>query len=138
MPRRRCQGGFSLIEMIVVMAILGLVAGLVVARPSWHNRRLDAEAALRALTDTLRLARARALAQDHPVSVEVTGRSFAADGAASYALPDGVRLSPARITFSPDGGSTGGGIMLSVGDDRYDISVNWLTGRVLRSGPTHR
>jgi general secretion pathway protein H len=132
------QGGFTLIEMIVVLAILGLVAGLVLTRPSWRNRRLDAEAAVRTLTDTLRLARAQALARDHAVSVEVAAQSFAADGAAAYALPDGLRLSPARITFNPDGGSTGGRIMLSVGDDRYDISVNWLTGRVLRSGPMHR
>jgi general secretion pathway protein H len=132
------QGGFTLIEMIVVVTILCLVAGLVLARPSWRNRGLDTEAALRTLIDTLRLARARALTQDRPVSVEVTDESFAADGGPFYALPNGIHLSPARITFNPDGGSTGGTIMLSVGDDRYDISVNWLTGRVLRSGPAHR
>ena len=34
------------------------------------------------------------------------------------------------IRFFPDGSSTGGGVALSLGAERYDILVDWLTGGV--------
>jgi general secretion pathway protein H len=34
------------------------------------------------------------------------------------------------IRFYPDGSSTGGGVSLQRGRDRFDILVNWLTGGV--------
>jgi general secretion pathway protein H len=34
------------------------------------------------------------------------------------------------IRFFPDGGSTGGRITLAAGERKYDVDVDWLTGRV--------
>src|ERR1700761_291362 len=63
------QEGFTLIEMIVVIVIMGLVAALVLVRQPWHSAGLNTEATVRALTEALRVARSRAIAQDRDVSV---------------------------------------------------------------------
>ncbi len=34
------------------------------------------------------------------------------------------------IRFFPDGGSNGGRITLAAGERKYDVDVDWLTGRV--------
>ncbi len=34
------------------------------------------------------------------------------------------------IRFFPDGGSNGGRITLAVGERKYDVDVDWLSGRV--------
>jgi general secretion pathway protein H len=34
------------------------------------------------------------------------------------------------VRFFPDGGSNGGRITLAAGDRKYDVDVDWLTGRV--------
>ena len=34
------------------------------------------------------------------------------------------------IRFFPDGGSNGGRITLVAGERKYDVDVDWLTGRV--------
>jgi general secretion pathway protein H len=34
------------------------------------------------------------------------------------------------IRFYPDGGSTGGRVTLSAGERKFDVDVDWLTGRV--------
>ncbi len=36
----------------------------------------------------------------------------------------------ANIRFFPDGSSTGGRITLRGGSDDYDVSVDWITGRI--------
>jgi general secretion pathway protein H len=124
------QAGFTLIEMIVVIVVMALIAGLVVVRKPWHSVGLDTEATVRTLTSTLRLARSRAIAQDRDVIVVTGETGFTVDGASAAVLPAGEALSAAQVTFMPDGGSSGGSILLASGPRRIAISVNWLTGRV--------
>ncbi len=116
--------------MIVVVVIMALIAGVVMVRQPWHSAGLDADATLRALTDALRLARSRAIAQDREVALVTGSGGFALDGAARWALPTGEALSAAQVVFMPDGGSTGGTILLAAGARRVAVTVNWLTGRV--------
>jgi general secretion pathway protein H len=119
-----------LIEMIVVMVIMALIAGLVVVRRPWHSVGLDTEASVRALSSALRMARSRAIAQDREVSVVTGSGGFAVDGGAPWVLPSGEALSTAHVVFMPDGGSTGATILLASGPRRIVVTVNWLTGRV--------
>lgn len=119
-----------MIEMIVVIVVMALIAGLVVVRKPWHSVGLDTEATVRTLTSTLRLARSRAIAQDRDVIVVTGETGFTVDGASAAVLPAGEALSAAQVTFMPDGGSSGGSILLASGPRRIAISVNWLTGRV--------
>ena len=64
MKAKRNQAGFTLLEMIVVIVIMAMVAGLVLVKQPWHSVGLNTDAAVRALTNGLRLARSRAIAQD--------------------------------------------------------------------------
>ena len=83
-PRRRIVGhprfgaaGFTLLETVVVVVVLGLMltilAGFVPRRPA----RLELANAADTVAATLRLARARAIAFGRPVTVRAGGRRFA-------------------------------------------------------------
>jgi general secretion pathway protein H len=129
------QAGFTLIEMVVVIVILGLVGGLVMVRQPWHSAGLNTDATVRALAEALRLARSRAIAQDREVMVVTTIDGFSIDGGAPWRLPSGEVLSPGQVIFTPDGGSSGATILLTAGDRRIAVEVNWLTGRVASREP---
>jgi general secretion pathway protein H len=134
MNRRASPGranGFTLIEMIVVLVILGLMIGLVVARGPLHSQRLDMEATARGLAGALRVARGQALAQHRPVVVTVTANGYRVDGEPSHGVPADVALSgDAAIRYAPDGSSSGGHIAVQGGTGRVSVAVDWLTGRV--------
>lgn len=131
---RRSQRGFTLIEMIVVIVIMGLIAGLVLVRQPWHSARLDMDATERALVAALRLARSRAIVQDRDVAVTTGAGGFSLDGGALWALPANEAMSVAQVVFRPDGASSGGTILLVSARQRIAVSVNWLTGRVHTQG----
>ena len=123
--------GFTLIEMIVVLVILGLMAGLVLARGPLHSQRLDIDVAARGLAGTLRVARGQAIAEHHPVVVAVAANAYRLDRAPLHTVPTDVALSgDATIRFAPDGSSSGGHVAVQGGARRIEIGVDWLTGRV--------
>jgi prepilin-type N-terminal cleavage/methylation domain-containing protein len=66
---RRGTAGFTLIEMIVVLVVLGLALGLVMTRGPVHSRRLELDATARQVAGALRLARSRAIAEERGVAV---------------------------------------------------------------------
>jgi general secretion pathway protein H len=128
---RARSAGFTLIEMIVVIAVMAFIAGLVLVRQPWHSAGLDAEATVRAVTSALHLARSRAIAQNRDVAVVTGAAGYAVDGGLPQSLPDGETLNAAQVVFMPDGGSSGTAILLVAGPRRIGFFVNWLTGRVL-------
>ncbi|MBV8505665.1 MAG: type II secretion system protein [Acetobacteraceae bacterium] len=127
---RRDEAGFTLIEMIVVIAIVALIAGLVLMRQPWTSAGFEREATQRALADALRLAHSRAITQGRNVAVLTGAAGFSVDGGPVRPLPAHQTLSASHIVFMPDGGSSGGTIMLASGQKRIVVTVNWLTGRV--------
>lgn len=118
------------------MVILSLIAGLVLVRQPWRSAGLNTDATVRALSSAFRLARSRAIAQDRVVTVVTTPEGFSIDGGSLSLLPPGELLSPARVGFTPDGGSSGATILLTAGQRRIAMEVNWLTGRVASREPT--
>ena len=144
MPARSREGGFTLIEILVVLAVMALMVGLIVSRGPVRSQRLETDAAARGVTAALRLARAQAIVQNRPVgvSVDVLAHSYRIGAAAPQKLPDAVAISMtavsgltaggriAAISFAPDGSSTGGRIELAESGRVVRIGVDWLTGRV--------
>jgi general secretion pathway protein H len=128
---RNRQRGFTLLEMIIVLVILGLMLGLVVTRGPLHSARLDGEATARDLAGTLRLARGRAISRDQSVSVILTPSTYQIEGLPQRAIPRDVALAGnAVIRFSPDGSSSGGTVFVQTPTARTAIVVSWLTGSV--------
>ena len=145
-PRPANRGaGFTLIEVIVVMAIaataLALVGSIVFRGPSTQ----DLKAAARTLASGLRHAQTTAMAtrRDALLTLDLDAREYylPAD-ARGHKLPDGLELKlftaqseavsekKGAIRFYPDGSSTGGRITVQAGERKFLVDVDWLTGRV--------
>jgi general secretion pathway protein H len=134
--------GFTLIEMIVVMVVLALIAGLVIARGPMRSPTLEVRQAATSLQLALRGARSQAISSDHTVAVAIdpTGHSVRTGNASPLLLPASVALTVAVpgmarpqqggvIRFRPDGSSSGGNIILAANALRKQVTVDWLTGR---------
>jgi general secretion pathway protein H len=129
---RRRTAGFTLIEMIVVLAVLGLALGLVITHGPARSRRLELDGTARQVAGALRLARSRAIAQERAVAVAFGAGGYRLDRDPPVAWSADVSPAGDRIiSFTPDGGSSGGRIVLHGGEREVAIGVDWLTGRVL-------
>ncbi len=141
--RSEASSGFTLLEMLIVVAVLGLVLGMIVLRGPVRSQGLDTRAAAREVAGTLRAARARAITTDRPVLflLDPAHHAFQVEGSPPRTLPTGLNaalLSRAQlgqrplsaISFAPDGSSSGGAVVLADGHHRLAVSVDWLTGRV--------
>jgi general secretion pathway protein H len=140
----RFKAGFTLLELIVVLAILALGFAYVAPNFARNLESVRFKSAVREVALELRRARGQALSQGKEVVfwVDVTGAKFGVDQDQPKPLPKTVELTldtaeteliaPGRggIRFFPDGSSTGGRIVLRCGGQAKRVDVNWLTGRV--------
>lgn len=140
--REGSRAGFSLVEMLAALAIVGLVAGVatqLVRRPS---PRLRVESAARSLCAALRLTRMRAISANEEIAltIDLRRKAFVSPVVAETVLPPDMKIdlttsaveqrsrNSADVAFYPTGGSSGGEVALAIEGARAEISVNWLTG----------
>ncbi len=132
--QRASSDGFTLIEMIVVLVVLGLVGSIVLSRGPLRSPILDLRAGARVMVAEMRGARARAIDSDHDVvfTVDAARRDYGVRGGARRPLPAGLELSgrPAPVVFHPDGSASGGTVTLAENGRQLAIRVDWLTGAV--------
>jgi general secretion pathway protein H len=146
---RSAQAGFSLVEMLVVLVILGVmaaIAGPALRDPS-GRRELDRAAA--DIAALFREARAEALLsgtesfvaadlKSREISASWTERRLALPQQASVAVltasEELIETGKPSLRFFADGGATGGAVRLRLKESEALISVDWLTGKVERSG----
>ena len=140
--------GFTLLELIVVLAIAALVLGAVLPLGSRRGGR-ELERAARDVAASLRLVRERAILANATtaLTVDLEHGFYQGEGGRAAAFPRGaeVRLATAvaeeesprigRIRFYPDGSASGGGVLLARDGERLAVLVDWLTGGVsVRNG----
>jgi prepilin-type N-terminal cleavage/methylation domain-containing protein len=127
-PRRASRSaGFTLIEMLVVLTVMGLLAGIVAARTGpASGGRYQAQSAEQTL---------RAAIADAVLTARRSGRPAAV---APGELVEGAALQPllaapraGTLLFYPDGSSTGGLIAVK---GRPILEVDWLTGEARDAG----
>jgi len=126
------QAGFTLIEMIVVIAVLGLALSVVASFAPRRHAGLDLASAADGLAETLRTARTQAIVRQSPVlfTPAADGRGYAVDGAFRALPPDVVLTSAVPIRFAPDGSASGGVLRLAGADGRGRLlRLDWLTGQ---------
>lgn len=127
--------GFTLLEMMMVLAILGLVLAIVPASLMNATGAQALKADVRTLISVLHYARTRAIASNAPVALVIDSQTarLSIDGTQQIgALSKTTSLlnQPFAVQFYPDGGSSGGEVSLSYEQDRYRVTINWLTGAV--------
>jgi general secretion pathway protein H len=139
------QAGVTLLELLIVIALMGIVAALVVPMFGGPVSTSELRATARQLAAGLRLARSEAVSERREtfLVVDVAGKRFKVDREArEHALPSKVDLklftaqndlvseNVGAIRFYPDGGSNGGRITVASGARKFNVDVDWLTGRV--------
>lgn len=140
------EAGYSLLEMLVVVAILGGIMS--VTYVSWHGKRSDER--LDIVADKLRLAliETRTAASRDATSkslfLDLDKREWRTAMGRVERIPDSADLTvtsarqgasdaslrEAEFRFTPEGSSTGGTIKLVEGGQTILVTVDWLTGRV--------
>ncbi|MDR6290870.1 general secretion pathway protein H [Inquilinus ginsengisoli] len=141
--------GFTLIEMLIVLVILGLTMAVVgLAVPEWRTRSALRETAA-GLERLLTQAHDAALRQQAPLLVhfDPEARRIGIPALGRWqAVPDGFDLTltgaaigrdgdvPALL-FLGDGSSSGGILTLGRGDRRLSLRIAWLTGTISQESP---
>jgi len=135
--------GFTLLELIVVLAIAALVIGAVLPVGGRRGGR-ELERAARDVAASLRIVRERAILANATttLTVDLEHGFYQGEGGRAAAFPRGaeVRLATTadeeerprigRIRFYPDGSASGGGVLLTRDGERLAVLVDWLTGGV--------
>jgi general secretion pathway protein H len=136
--------GFTLLELLVTLALLGMIATLSLPYVSGGRSAAGLLSDTRELASRLRAAREIALATRSSTVVtihlvkprvdgpgEVSPYIFTAAERVSVSTAKGQETGEsARITFMPDGGSSGGVVMMQDGARTRVVRVEWLTGTV--------
>ena len=137
--------GVTLLELLIVLAIIALVTGIVLPMFGGPVSTSELRASARQLAAGLRLARSEAVSERREtfLVLDVAGKRFKVDqDPREHKLPSGIDLklftaqndlvdaTTGAIRFFPDGGSNGGRITLAAGTRKYEVDVDWLTGRV--------
>jgi general secretion pathway protein H len=143
---RSASSGVTLLELLIVLSIMAILAAVVL--PMFGGTGVstsELKGAARQVAAGLRVARSEALAtrQETRVMLDLEQRTFRIDRDAHvHTLPrmievklftaqsDLVNDRVGAIRFFADGGSNGGRVTLAAGARKYDIDIDWLTGRV--------
>lgn len=141
-PSRAPQAGFTLLELIVVVAVVALAMVLVLPRLGGTAATRGVDLAAARLAATLRTARAEGIrnARDETVILDLARRTYWSQsrpvasviepGITIEVLHDGLEWvdRARRVRFRPDGTATGAVIRLSRGPASATVTIDWLTG----------
>lgn len=114
------QSGFSMLELLVVMAIIGMAAALVIPRLGSSEVTI-LKAQVREAVAVLRYARRSAI---------VEGKQKVANFSQGKKAENADNQAVYKIIFYPEGGSSGGEIILKHLEHKAKISVNPITGKI--------
>lgn len=145
MPARPSEAGVTLLEMVCVLAIIGLLAAIALPRLALSTSQSRLEAYALQVAALLKADRNAALARGGSVSslVDARGRLVRSGSHTEVVrVPDDVVFDaflPQRcngrpvlstISFFGDGVSCGGAIRLTHSGSGFEVRVNWLTGDI--------
>ena len=141
--------GFSLMEMLLVLALIAVASLLAVAAFGGGMQGMKLRAGAKDVAAQMRFARAVAISSGQPQDVVIDPQARRWQGAKgrSGTLPDGGEIvftgahasqfsidaggdGKGVVRFFPDGAATGGRVRLLANGGGWDVDVRWLTGEV--------
>jgi len=137
--------GFTLLELLVVMTLATLILAIVPASFSSMVPHVEQQAQVRDLIFALRSARGQAIREGQEITftLDLAHHQYSLSGSGevkplpkSYNIKFTPQFDPVpderrvAIHFFADGSSSGGRIDMAAEDVHYDISINWLTGKI--------
>lgn len=137
--------GFTLLEMLVVIGLMGLLAAIVVPRVVSGNDYYTMGANLRSVASALRATRALAIeAQgDKVLRFDLENKTYQIDTSSPKDIAPDIDINVftseaeisedgrfAGIRFYGDGASGGGRVTLGLNDDKRAVDIVWMTGQV--------
>jgi general secretion pathway protein H len=143
---RRATNGFTLLELLCVLAILSL-ATLAASLAVRGNTRLEVRAIAQDVASDLRRSREDAVLHQQATALRLKdveqhlhasrGRRRMVPNLAiefQAGRPSLVDQAPKFIRFFPDGSSTGGAFKLQSGRETVIIRIDWIDGQVAIEG----
>jgi len=141
---RSSARGFTLLEIILVMAIIALASVLAAAAMGGGFRGMQLSASAKQIASNLRFTRAQAIAtgQSQRFVIDPHAHTWQAPKSHHGEIPAKLAVAfigarevqphpgEGAIAFFPDGASTGGRVRLSSGKAQWTVDVAWLTGQV--------
>lgn len=144
-PARPSEAGVTLLEMVCVLAIIGLIAAIALPRLATSTSQPRLEAYALEVAALLKADRSAALARGGSINalVDARDRLVRSGSRAEVArVPDDIvfdaflpqrcngRPALSSISFFGNGISCGGAIRLTHSGSGFEVRVNWLTGDI--------
>ncbi len=140
-----CQRGFSLLEIILVIALAAVMMTLAPRIFGSGVSGSELKSSVRTLAAAMKMARDHAInsRRETFVSINVNSREFTTTLDERVhklndqltlklftAETDQITAQSASFRFYPDGSSNGGRVTVIAGEREFFIDIDWLTGRV--------
>lgn len=137
--------GFTLLEILIVLGIMGALAAIIVPRVTTSNDYYTMGANVREVASALRMTRAMAIEKqaDKVLLFDLEEKTYHIEGYKKRRIAEDIDIkvftSQAEITqngriagirFYEDGASTGGRVTLTLKADKRGIDIVWMTGQV--------
>lgn len=136
------KSGFTLVEVLVVLTIVALVVSSITYVA--FTSRQDVQSVSREIVQSIKLTQQRSIRDDKPYQIEIDltensmlfvdskveipkDISLTVKTAANQVIEQDV----VGMTFFPDASSTGGAIVLESGNEVYEITVVWISGKIV-------
>ncbi len=128
--------GFSLLELMVVLVVLGIMASVAVPATGRFLDSLEFKKQTEKIMASVRYVRLKAVTSGKPLKIAVAEESnflvisgaFSENRDVGLTSDDTLELAPAEIFFFPEGYATPGVLSFTIGKRSREIIIDPLTG----------